>query len=93
MGDMKRVSLLWIHNFGVTRNLIVTWRFLLSAHELMHSFFFRARDKDLNNYAEMWGAVLQNLVYRATRLHVFVHVFRNVLLRVSFEEIFASEFE
>jgi hypothetical protein len=55
--------------------------------------FFRARDKDLSNYSEMLGAVLQNLVYRATRRLVFVHSsFRNALLRVSFEEIFATEF-
>jgi hypothetical protein len=57
------------------------------------TFFFRARDKDLNNYAEMLGAVLQNLVYRPTRRLVFVHSsFRNVLLRVCFEEIFVTEF-
>ena len=41
----------------------------------------------------MLGAVLQNLVYRETRRLVFVHSsFPNVLLRVPFEEIFATEF-
>ena len=66
---------------------------LSAQHVLTDAHFFGASDKDPNNYAEMFGAVLQNSVYRATRRLVFVHCsFRSVLLRVSFEEIFATEF-